>query len=130
MRAFDQLGEAAISLHKIVSVSFGMGRGEADALKPVDFVHSFEKLDKRRLAIGDRNFTPAVAGDDLAEQRDLFDSFFDEAATFGDDVRNGAASFLTAGVGNNAEGAVLIAALHDADEGSDRLAGGAIEQVL
>ena len=72
----------------------------------------------------------AKAGDDLAEQGDLPHAACREIAAFGDDVGNAPAAFLAAGERHNAEGAVLIAPLHDADKRRHGLLAAAGENVF
>src|ERR1700677_775597 len=115
MRAFAQLGQAPIGLDQIVSVAFGMGRGEADALDALDFVDGLEQLHESGFSVHGFEVALAVAGDDLAEEGDFLDAVAGQLAAFGQDVGDAAAAFFTAGVGDDAKGAVLIAALHDAD---------------
>lgn len=80
-----------------------------------------DQLDESGLALPLGNFPPAVAGDDLPEQRDFLHAARDEFAALGHDVGNGPAALLATRVGHDAEGAVLVAALHDAHERADGL---------
>ena len=123
VRAFDRAWAGAVGFDQIIAVTFGMRRSEANAFEAVDFVDGFEQLDKSGFAVYDRDVAFAVAGDDLAEQRDFLHAARDQFAAFGDDIGDGAAAFFAARVGHDAEGAVLIAALHDADEGGDGFRG-------
>jgi len=52
----------------------------------------------------------------ICQQGDLPRAALRESAAFGDDVLNGPVALLAARLGHDAEGAMLVAALHDADE--------------
>ena len=80
--------------------------------------------------LGPTYVTSAVTGDDLAEEGDFLHALGGELPAFGDDVGDGAAALLAAGVGDDAEGAILVAALHDADKGGDGFFRVAVEQML
>src|SRR5437867_3716294 len=96
-----------------------MGRSKADAFQAFDLVDGFEQLNEGGFALIWREFALGVAGDDLAQQSNFFDPTSNQFAAFSDNISNGPAALLAAGVRDNAEGAVLIAALHDADERGD-----------
>ena len=87
VRALDELGQPRVGLNQIVAVALRMRRSETDAFQPLDFVDRVEQLDEGRFAVcgrdallrvlAERQLGPteptfAVAGDDLAEQRDFF----------------------------------------------------------
>ena len=73
---------------------------------------------------------PSVARHDLAEQGDFLHAAGDEFAAFGEDVGNGAAAFLAARGRHDAEGAMLVAALHDADKRGDGFLGVPVQQMF
>src|SRR4029077_12027252 len=79
-------------------------------------------------AVVNADFAFAITCHDLAEQRDFLGAARRQLAAFGDNIGNRSASFLAACVGHDAKGAVLVAALHDADEGSDGLGPGVAGQ--
>ena len=138
-----------------------MRRGEADAVKSFDLVDGFDQLNeggffrrgagRARHSVravvcnlghgGQRTARPtihlfcgesfAITRHDLAEQRDFSNALRNELATLGHDLGDAAAAFFAARVGHDAEGAVLIAALHDADErGHGFILGVAVEQMF
>jgi hypothetical protein len=116
VRALAELGQPRVGRHQIGTVAFRMGRREPEALEAGQFVHRFEQLHERRPPVAVRDRPPAIAGDNLAEQRDLPHAALHEPTAFGDDVLNGPAALLAARLGYDAERAMLVAALHDADE--------------
>ena len=73
-------------------------------------------MHERALAVLHRKIAFAVAGDDLPQERDFFHSAPPQFAALGHDVGNAPAALLASGVGHDAEGAILVAPLHDADE--------------
>ena len=75
-------------------------------------------------------WAPPVTRDDLAEESDFLDTAGDQIAAFGDDVGDRAASLFAPSVGNDTEGAVLVAPLHDADERGHGFPGVAVEEVF
>src|SRR5687767_6329737 len=75
-----------------------------------------EQLHESGFAVTHADLALAVTGHDLAEEGDFLHPGGNESAAFRHDIFNTAAAFLAACVGNDAEGAVLIAALHDAHE--------------
>ena len=130
VRALAQLRQARVSFHQIVAITFRMRRGEADAFQSINRVNGIEQLDKSGFAIKQRIIALAEARDNLAEQSDFPHTARDEFAAFGDDIVNRATAFFAARAGHDAEGAVLIAALHDADERADGSFRAAIEQMF
>jgi len=109
-----QAGEGA---DEIVAEADGVGRSEAESAQAGDRVDCFEELDKGAFFSDGREFVPSVKVDDLPEESDFFDSLADELADFFHDVGDCAGAFFSAGIGDNAEGATHITALHDGDEG-------------
>src|SRR5207245_6044581 len=130
MRAFDELWQAGVSFDEIITVAFRMRRGEADAFKTIDFVNYFQQLNESRVAINGSDFTFSVTRNDLAQQRDFLYPLRDKLAAFTHDIRNGTAALLAEGIGNDAKGAILIAALHDTDEGGDRFRRRAVQKMF
>src|SRR2546421_8237662 len=104
MGAFDQLWQPAIGFDKIVSVTFRMRRSEAQSFETLDLMNGFEQLHKSRFAVLFRNLALAVAGDDLAEQRDFLNAAADQFAAFGDNVGNSSAPLSAARIRNDAKG--------------------------
>src|SRR5665213_644696 len=119
MRALAKLGQAAIGFDQIIAVAFGMRRGETNALQSLQLMHRFEKLHKGRSALAKWNVALAVTGHNLAEQSDFLRAVLRQLAAFLEDVGNGPAALFATRKGYNAKCAVLVAALHDADEGGD-----------
>src|SRR5439155_23100293 len=95
--------------------AFRMRRGESDTFEAGHVVDGGEEIDERGLT----GIFPAVACDDLPEQRDFFDSGIHESLDFVHDFRDRPAAFAAARVGHDAERAIHVAALHDADERGD-----------
>ena len=93
-----------------------MGAGEADAVEAVEVVELVEELHEGAATVEGGESFDAVAVNDLAEEGDFFDALGDEAADFVDDFGDGSRAFFAAGVGDDAEGAFHIAALHDANK--------------
>jgi len=136
VRALAKFRQLRVGVNQIVAVTFWMRRGETNAFESVNLVDSVKELDesgffreRRRLAGEVRvwlarrrrsQVPPAVACNDLAEQSYFLHAARNEFAAFIHDVINRAAAFFAARVGHDAKGAVLIAALHDADECADR----------
>jgi len=130
MGVFHQFAEPPIGFHQVIRVPFRVGRAKADPLQVVDFIHRFEQLHEGGAAVAAGDEAPAVAGDDLAQEGDFLDALRGQLAAFGHDIADGPAAFLAAGVGDDAEGAELVAALHDAHIGGHGFAGVAVEQML
>jgi hypothetical protein len=84
-----------------------------------ELVEAFEELDEGGSAMEGGEFAAAVGGDDLAEEGDFAGAVVEELLDFAEDVVHGAGAFGAAGFGDDAEGAVHVAALHDGDEGGD-----------
>lgn len=124
--AFAELGEATVGFGEVIAIPFGVRRSEADSFETIDCVHGIEQLDESGSAVTDRDFAFAVAGDDLSKKGDFLITLRNKLAALGDDLFDGTAAFLAAGKGDDAEGAVLVAALHDADKAGDLLAGMAV----
>lgn len=120
MGAFAEFGQPGVGFDEIRAVAFGVRGRKSDPLELVDLMDGFEKLNERRKAIARRDIAFSVTGDDLAEQSNFPNAALGQVLAFGDDFRNGPAAFGPARVGNDAEGAMLIAALHDADKSGDR----------
>ena len=112
-----ELGEALESFDEVGAVADGVGAGEADAVEAVEVVELVEELHEGAATVEGGESFDAVAVNDLAEEGDFFDALGDEAADFVDDFGDGSRAFFAAGVGDDAEGAFHIAALHDANEG-------------
>jgi len=85
-------------------------------VEPLDLVHRLEQLHERAFAIHFGKLVAAVEIHDLSQQGHFAHPAVDEAAAFLDDVGDGASALRSAGVGHDAEGALHVAALHDADE--------------
>src|SRR5258707_56764 len=96
-----------------------MRGSKSNAFQAVDFVDGLKQLDEGGFAGFFANLAFAIAGDDLAEQRDFFHPARDQFAALSDDVLDWPASLRAARVWNNTKRAVLIASLHDADKGRD-----------
>ena len=120
VRAFHQFWQATVGFDEVVAVALGMRRGEADAVDAFDGVDRFDELNEGAATVLHRNRPTSVAGDDLAQQGDLADSARGQFTALGHDVVHGPAAFFASGGRHDAEGAVLVAALHDADESRDR----------
>src|SRR4051812_41853559 len=110
-----------------------MWRGKADALQSFNLMHRLEQLDEgRNLAGRDAlprvlaeqqlgptivsETTPPITRHDLSKQCDFPYTAAHELTTFGGDVGNRPAALFTTCVRYDAEGAILVAALHDADK--------------
>ena len=94
-------------------------------------MNGFDQLNKCGFIVAFGNVTFTKACHDLAQQRDFSNALRDELATFCHDLGDAAATFFTTRVGHDAERAVLIAALHDADErGHGFILGVAVEQMF
>src|SRR5262249_29518562 len=130
MGASNQLRKRAIHRDQIVAITFGMRRSKPNPFEPLDFVHRLEQLNKGRLAVLDRDLAFPVTGHDLTQQGDFLYPARDQFPALAYDVFERSAAFLAAGVRHDAESAVLIAALHDADIRSDRSLRVPIEQML
>ena len=126
--ALAQFRQPPIRLDEIIAVTFGMGRREANAFEAFNGVHCFEQLHESRFAIANSNLPFPVTGDDLPKQCDFADALAHQLPALGHNIGNGATALFTARGGNDAEGAMLIAALHDADIGSDRFFSGVPRQ--
>ena len=107
-----------------------MRRGKADALQPLDRINRFEQLHERGLSVPNGNIAPAIARNNLPQQGDLLHALRHQVAAFGHDVGNPPAALLPAGVRHDAEGAILVAALHDAHKRRDGLRAVPLEQML
>src|SRR4029077_12275445 len=90
----------------------GVRGGEADPLDPVDLVDPLEQGGQ----IGGRVEIAPVGVDGLAEQGDLAAAGRGEAADLVDDDLGRVAALPAPGRRHDAEGAELLAALHDRDE--------------
>src|SRR3954470_4618224 len=110
MRALHELRQLAVSFDQIVAVAFRVRSGETDALQPLNFMHRFEQLHERGLAIFSRNGALAITGHDLPQQSDLLHAAPGQLSAFGNNVSNGAASLFPARIWDNAKCAVLVAA--------------------
>ena len=97
-----------------------MGRREADARESVDLVEPFEQLHKRGQTAGVDTAAPAVAGYNLAEERDLAHTAIHEAAAFGRNVVHRPGPLVPARPRHDAKRARHVAALLDGDERGDR----------
>jgi hypothetical protein len=94
----------------------GIRRREADARESLDGVDALQQVGQ----VDRRRQIPPIGIDRLAEQRHLATSGFDQPADFGDDGLGRVAAFAAARGRHHAERAVLLAALHDGDEGAQR----------
>src|SRR5437879_70982 len=90
----------------------------------------FEQLDESGLAVFRRQVALTVTSYDLPQQCDFLDATRNQFSALSYDIRKGSAALLAAGVGDDAESAILIASLHNADECGDRVVCVAVEEVL
>src|SRR5579884_1512614 len=94
-------------------------------------MHRLKQLHKPRLAVLHRDVALAEARHNLAEQRDLLHAARNQFTAFGDDALDAPAAFFAARERNDAERAILIATLHDADERAHGFRSSfAVEQML
>ena len=84
-------------------------------------MNRLDQLHKGALAILHTNLAFAVAIDDLPQQSDFPHAALHQPAAFAHDILNAPAALASAGVGYDAKGAELVAALHDAHKGRHRL---------
>ena len=116
MQMVGELADAGKRLDQAVVEFQRMRGGEADAL---DARHRRHVVDERgeidAHAVGHRT---RVGIDVLPEQRDLAHPLGGELTHFAEHRVEGAADFLAAGVGHDAEAAVLAAAFHDGHVGA------------
>src|SRR5581483_6981339 len=143
MRALAQLRQPRVGFDEVVAVTFRMRRSEPDAFKAFDLMDGFEQLNERGFLTGGWKVVgtgrreclpyipaPAITRHDLPEERDLLHAARYEFAAFGDDVGNRATPFLATRVGHDAEGAILVAALHDAHERGHGFLRAAVQQMF
>ncbi|MPN11694.1 hypothetical protein SDC9_159001 [bioreactor metagenome] len=130
MRTLNQLGQPPVSFDKVISVAFGVGGCKTDPLKPINRVNGIQQLHKRGLALQHRQIPPPIAGDDLPKKGHFLNPARHQRAYLIDDLRDRAAAFGSPGEGDDAEGAVLITALHDTDKRSNSLARGGPGEML
>jgi hypothetical protein len=97
----------------------GVRGGEADAADAWEFTNGDEEFGERHAARG-----VAVGVDVLAEELDLGEAEVDHLAGFDEDGGGGAGALFPAGVGDNAVGAELVAALDDGDVSAVRVGTG------
>ena len=137
MRALNELRQPRVGRHQIIAITFRMRRSEADAFHPFDLVYRFDELDEGGFPIRGRDALPrvpnvwaerqlgptrlgntalAITRHDLAKQGDFLYALRHQLAALSYDIFNAAAALLAAGVGHDAESAILIAPLHDADK--------------
>ena len=114
MQVADQLGNVRVGLDQAVAELDRMRGGVADPLDAVDGGHVMQQ----QREIGDLAVVhqAAVGVDVLPQQHDLADTLLRQQCQLGDDIIQRAADLLAAGIGHDAEGAVLAAALHDRHE--------------
>ena len=115
-----ELGQAAVRGDQVGLEAAGMGGGEADAFESVDGVDAFEQLHKGGDPADGRVLAAAIAGHDLAQERDLANAARDQARAFGDDLLHRPRALVAAGLGDDAERAIHVAALLDGNERADR----------
>ena len=114
-----ELGQAGVGVGEVLLEPARMRRGEADAGDALDGVDLLDQLHKGRDAVGMGVVATTIRGDDLAEEGDLAHAARGEGFALGDDLLHGAGAFVAAGLGDDAEGAVHVAALLNGDEGGD-----------
>ena len=116
VQVVHQLRHARVDVDQALRELVGVAGGVADALDARDLG---DVLDQH-CEVGDLAglaHLAAVGVDVLAQQRDLLDALVGQARHLGQHFLERAAELLAAGVGHDAVGAVLAAALHDRDEG-------------
>ena len=112
-----QLRESAKTLHQILAESHRMRGGKADAIKSIDVMKSLNELHKRTLAADFRELMTPVEIHNLSKQGGFSSAPIDKRSCLGYDFSNRTPPFFSPGGGNDAEGAVHIAPLHDRNEG-------------
>ncbi len=95
-----------------------MGAGEADPLQAIDGVQPVQQFREVAFAVVGR----LVMIDDLAEELNLFRAGVDRLPGLGEDGGDGTHPLVPSRVGNDAEGAELVAALDDGDVGLEGVA--------
>ena len=97
----------------------GVRGGEAHAADAGEFAYGYEELGEGHAA-----GWVAVGVDVLAEELDFGEAEVDHLASFDEDGSGGAGALLAAGVGDDAVGAELVAALDDGDVAAVRVGAG------
>ncbi len=112
-REVDVLAQGTAGGHgldHVVAEVLGVGAGEAEALQALDPVQGSEEVTEQLAVAGQ---VGAVGVHVLAEEADLEDAGVGEGLDLGDHVADSAAALLAAQLGDDAEGAGVVAA--DAD---------------
>src|SRR5690606_950327 len=110
----DQLRYLGIDIDQRIGKLHRVTGGVADAVDTVDGADHDDQF--RQVGDAAGAIITAVGVDVLAEQVDLAHAEFGQMADFRQYRLNRAAHFLAAGIGHDAEGAVLGAAFHDRDK--------------
>ncbi len=117
MQLRHQFGQVAMRGDEAVVDVARMARGVAQALDAGNGRETLEQL-RKRVSASVRSL--AVIGIDvLADHRDLADAGIRQALRFLDDLCDRTRHFGAARIGHDAEGAELVAAFLDGDEGGD-----------
>ena len=116
VQVVGQLRHAGIGLDQRIGELQRVRGGEADAADAFDAGDGVDQY--RKIGFATVEGGAAVGVDVLAEQVHLAHALGGELGHFHQDVVEGAADFLAAGIGHHAVRAVLRAAFHDGDERS------------
>ena len=126
MQIGHQLRHVAVGGDQVVGHVVGVAGGVADAVQPRQVAKRADQVAEPRLGPVQPLAVPAV--DVLAQEGDLPHAAGDEIARLGEDARGRTAGLGPARVGNDAEGAELVATLLHGQEGRRRAAGGAVHR--
>jgi len=120
MEVFAHFGQFGHSVEDAIVEIAGIAGEEAEAPEAWDFVEHFEDVGEADGFVAVGIF---VGVDGLAEEGNFLDAVIHQAAGFFQDVFRRAGDFAAADVRDDAIGAVLIAAAHDADVRHKRIIG-------
>ena len=128
LHAFEHVGRGVLQGHveifaDVVVLRDGVEQFAGDAIRigveeaqPAKAFDTGERFEQEREAVFDAEVF-AVAGRVLADEGDFLDAACDELLCFGDDGLEAARAELAAQIGNDAEGAGMVAAFSDLDVG-------------
>ncbi len=93
-----------------------MGRSKPNPLQTINFMHSFNKLNKGTLSVFGSYFSFAIAVYYLPQQGHFFYSIINKPTALCDYIFNASAPLTATGIGYNTERTKLITALHNTHE--------------